>query len=253
MLRSCTSQLAIFALIFFLVETPSAATASENTRTVATSSSAKASFEEAKPRPFDRLKTAIGTWTPDVGRTIVDDKHAKTGKHCLQLTGGDKTSVTLQIAEEVDTSGSLSFWAERWTRRTPFSFRVEKNCGEGWKEIFNGDREVRVGRAFLSHVKVPLGDDTIKQLRFTVSSPSNTGILIDDIRIAPAQPQKIIGVEIVPFSLPALVGTDSSPLVKIRVETTRILNPIAVTEIRGTLAGTTDRPFGSGIGACSQW
>jgi len=237
-------MITVFRMLFgavLIVGTISAVDAQEPTSRPNIPFIASISFEEAKPGPFDRLETAIGTWTPEVGRTIVDDKHAKTGKHCLQLPGGDRTSVTLQIAEEVDTSGSLSFWAERWTRRTPFSFRIEKNCGGSWKEIFNGDKKVRVGRAFLSHVMVPLGDDTIKQLRLTVTSPPKAGILIDDIRIAPAQPQEIVGVEIAPFSLPALVGNDSSPLVKLRVETTGILNPISVTEIRGTLDGTTDR------------
>ena len=199
------------------------------------------SFEKAKAGQFDELDTAFGTWTPDVGRTIVDDKHAKTGKHCLQLTGGEKTSVTLRITDEVDTSGVLTFWAERWTRRSPFSFRIEKQTAEGWTEIFNGDKEVRVGRAFLSHVKVPLGDDSIKQLRFTVTSPPNTGILIDDIRIAPARPQMIANVEVVPFSLPALVGAETSPLVKLKVETTGQLNPLSLTELQATLDGTTDR------------
>ena len=128
------------------------------------------------------------------GKAIVDNNHAKTGKHCLQLTGGQKTSVTLKIADGMDTSGTLSFWAERWTVRKPFSFRIEKNSGEGWTEIYNGDAKVRVGRSFLNHVKIPLNKRGIRQLRFTCTSPPNTGILIDDIRIAPAIPQKIVPV-----------------------------------------------------------
>ena len=145
-----------------------------------------ASFEEAKAGPFDKLQTAIGTWKPDVGRTVIDDGHASAGKHCLHLTGGETTSVILQLAEDVDASGVLTFRAERWTRRSPFSFRIDRSAGDGWKEIFNGDYEARVGKGFLSHIKVPLGDGSIKRLRFLVTSPPNTGILIDDIRIGPA-------------------------------------------------------------------
>ncbi len=201
----------------------------------------KVSFEKARPGPFEKLETTVGTWTPETGRTIVDSKHAKTGKHCLQLTGGKKTSVILRIGNQVDTSGLLSFWAERWTSRKPFFFRIEKHSGKDWKEIYNGDSKVRVGRSFLNHVKIPLADEGIEQLRFTVTSPPNTGILIDDIRISPAQPQKIISVEIVPVTLPALVGTPACPLVKLKVETTGILNPISLKELRGTLDGTSDR------------
>ncbi len=207
----------------------------------AAASTATVGFEEAKPGPFEKLETEIGTWTPGVGRTIVDNKHAKTGKHCLQLTGGEKTSVTLKIASDLDTSGLLSFWAERWTVRKPFSFRIDKQAGDGWQEIYNGDAKVRVGRAFLNHVKVPLGDATIKQLRFTVTSPPNTGILIDDIRIAPARPQKIVSAEVVPFTLPALVGAKSSPLAKLKITTTGSLNPILLTGVTATLNGTVDQ------------
>ena len=204
---------------------------------VASTEATAVSFEEAKPGPFEKLETEIGTWTSGVGRTLVDNKHAKTGKQCLQLTGGEKTSVTLDIADDVDTSGLLSFWAERWTARQPFSFRIEKQTGDGWQEIYNGDAKVRVGRAFLNHVKVPLGGDDIRQLRFTCTSPPNTGILIDDIRIAPARPQEIVSVEAVPVTLPALVGAEACPLVKLKVVTTGQLNPLSMTGLKTTLLG----------------
>ncbi len=198
-------------------------------------------FENATAGSFDTLDTEVGTWTPEVGGVLVDNQHAKSGRHCLQLTGGTKTSVILRIADRVDTSGTLSFWAERWTRRSPFSFRIEKHAGDSWQEIFDGDTEVRVGRAFLSHITVLLRDAHIRQLRFTVTSPAGTGLLLDDIRIAPSHAQKILGVKVVPFSLPACVGREASPLLKLKVETAGTLNPISLTALRATLDGTTDR------------
>jgi sialidase-1 len=193
------------------------------------------SFEQAKPGQFDKLETRLGVWIPTEGKTSVDDKHAKTGERCLQLTGGKKTSVTLKLADDADTTGELAFWAERWTKREPFSFRIDKNSGGGWKEVYHGDKHVRVGRPFLSHIRVPLGDDGIKQLRFTVTSPPDTGILIDDVRLAPALPQKIVSVEAVPLTLPALVGVEASPLLKLKIETEGSLNPISLTELRTSL------------------
>jgi sialidase-1 len=195
------------------------------------------SFEEAAAGEFEKLETPLGIWTVNVGRAIVDNKHAKTGRHCLQLTGGEQTTVTLDLADGVDTSGELRFWAERWTKRTPFLFRIEKNSSDGWKEVFNGDKEVRVGRAFLSHVRVPLQDAKIRQLRFSSSSPPNTGILIDDVRIAPARPQKVLGVDVVPFTLPVLVGRESSPIARLKIDTEGILNPVSVTTLKFTIAG----------------
>ena len=190
------------------------------------------SFEQSEAGQFDELKSPIGVWTPTGGTTIVDDKHAKTGKQCLQLTGGKETSVTLKLADGADTSGELILCAERWTKRDPFSFRIHKNSGDSWKEIYVGDHQVRVGRSFLSTIRVPLGDDDIKQLRFTVKSPPNTGVLIDDIRLAPALPQKVVSVDVLPLTLPALVGVDASPLLKIKIEAVGSLNPISLTGLR---------------------
>ena len=194
------------------------------------------SFEKAQDGPFNQLKTSIGTWKSEVGTIIIDNKHAKTGKQCLQLTGGKESIVTLDIAEAVKTASELTFWAERWTSRAPFSFRIAADGRTGWREIYAGDKKIRVGRAFLNHVKVglPVG---IKRLQFSCSSPPNTGILIDDLLIAPIQPQEITGVEVLPLTLPALVGNEDSALLKLKIETRGQLNPISLIELHASLAG----------------
>lgn len=193
------------------------------------------SFESAKAGSFKELKTKLGIWKSTEVKVLIDDKHAKSGRHCLQLTGGKKTTVILELATGTDTSGELSFWAERWTKRSPFSFRIEKDSSGKWEEVFNGDKRVQVGRAFLSHVKIPLGDSAIKRLRFSVSSPPSTGILLDDFRFSPATPQKIVGVESVPLTLPALVGVPACPLIKFKVTTEGSLAPISLTQLRTSL------------------
>ncbi|MEL6898151.1 MAG: sulfatase-like hydrolase/transferase, partial [Planctomycetota bacterium] len=198
-------------------------------------SAATESFESADAGPFATLESSIGIWTPVAGKTIVDDKHAKTGKQCLQLTGGGKTIITLDLAKDADTSGELTFWAERWTARKPFSFRIEKHSTDGWREIYNGDAKVRVGRSFLNKVRVPLDNAKITALRFTVTSPPNTGVLLDDIKLAPATPQRIVAVESAPLTLPALIGTDASPLLKLKITTVGSLNPISLTGLRASL------------------
>ncbi len=138
------------------------------------------SFEKAKAGSFDQLKTTIGTWKSEAGKVLIDNKHSKTGKHCLQLTGGEKSRVSLEVAGTLQVPGELTFWAERWTSRAPFSFRIAADRGKGWQEIYDGDKKIRVGRAFLNHVKVglPVGS---KRLQFSCTSPPNTGILIDDL------------------------------------------------------------------------
>ncbi|MFT5130779.1 MAG: iduronate 2-sulfatase, partial [Rhodothermales bacterium] len=99
---------------------------------------ASISFEDAKAGPLTQVKTALGSWTTLSGKNLIDDKHAKTGTHCLQLTG----SATLTLANPVASDSELSFWAERWTSRKPFSFRIDKRVGDDWQEIYNGDGRV---------------------------------------------------------------------------------------------------------------
>jgi hypothetical protein len=149
------------------------------------------SFEKVQAGPFDQIKNSIGTWTTKAGTVLIDNKHSKTGKQCLHLAGGDKSTVTLEVAGNFQAPSELSFWAERWTSQSPFTFRILAEREDGRKEIYNGDNEIRVGRTFLNHVKVQLSAG-VNRLQFSCTSPSNTGILIDDLRISPSRTAEIV-------------------------------------------------------------
>ncbi|MCA9063739.1 MAG: exo-alpha-sialidase [Planctomycetaceae bacterium] len=197
------------------------------------------SFEDVPAGAFEEITTSVGRWVVTDGRAVIDDRHAKTGRQCLQLTGGEKTSATLYLSEGVATPAILSFHAERWTSRPPFSFRIEQLRNGEWQEIHSGDSSVRVGRAFLNSVEVTLAESSISALRFTCVSPPETGILIDDLRVAPPLPQTIESVERVPLTLPALIGVDTCALVQLRIRTRGSLSPISLTGIRGGIQGVT--------------
>ncbi len=233
LVESLAAQLS--SVVARLARSPASESPTGNTERVATSETV--SFEQAKAGPFEKLNTGIGTWTPGAGRSIVDDKHAKTGRHCLQLTGGKETTVTLRLSPDARTKGLLSFWAERWTARKPFSFRIEKDSGQGWEEIYNGDAKVRVGRSFLNHVKVPLAGQGIEQLRLTCSSPPNTGILIDDLRIEVPVPMRVVSVTARPLELPVLVRNEVNPVMDVQVDVEGSLQPLTVTDIRALQLG----------------
>ena len=189
------------------------------------------SFESAQPGTVESITNALGKWHFTAGVARIDDRHATSGKQCLQLTGGERTVAELTFSEEVKTDGALRFRAERWTARSPFSFRVEKYSDDKWTEIYNGDRKIKVGRPFLSDVKINLNDPSIKKLRFSVVSPANTGILIDDLRITPAKTQEITGVEVQSLAVPVLVGADHSPLARLTVQADGDLKPQRLAEI----------------------
>ena len=199
------------------------------------------SFEKQTAGTFTKFETNVGTWQRVKGKVLIDNQHAKSGKQCLQIAGGNGASVELDITDDIEAGGLLSFWAERWTSRGPFSFRIEKQSGGKWSEIYVGDKTVQVGRSFRSHIMVSLGDGHMSRLRFSVTSPANTGVLIDDLKIVAAEPMEVANIEVVPLALPALVGTEASAIVKLKVTTKGTLNPLSVNKIVATLVGASSR------------
>ena len=188
-------------------------------------------FESVGAGRFDQLETDLGKWSRLTGQVAIDNKHSKTGRQCLQLLGGPVTEVVLDLKKPLTTQHGLRFWAERWTSREPFTFRIAKETENGWVEIFKGDRSVRVGRSFLNSVRVPLGSGKITRLKMTCSSPPGTGILIDDLRIAPLQRQRIVSVESLPYTLPVLVGEQAGPLAKIMIRAVGDLDPVKLKKL----------------------
>lgn len=207
-------------------------------------------FEDAVAGPFERLMTPIGVWrcaeNADPARAVIENQHAAWGRNCLQITGNDAggstgqdTTVELELAHQPDADSELSFVAERWTSRAPFRFRIEAMIGSNWTEIYNGDAAIQVGRPFRSKVKVPLGDSRPMRLRFRVNSPPETGVLIDNVRIAAPKRQQVVAAESPELTLPALVGKPLSALAKLRIETTGTLQPVSIKSITVELDAAT--------------
>ena len=190
-------------------------------------------FESLKPGSFAKLNIGGATWRVVTGTAEIDDQHAKSGEQCLHLLGGAETVVEITLPSEIASNSLLSFWAERWTRRVPFEFKIDKWQNGKWSEIFNGGKTVQVGRAFLSNVRVNVESGGFSKLRIRVSSPERTGALIDDFRISAPQPQRITNVSIVPIAIPALIGRKASPLVKLKVDVEGSVDPISLRQLGG--------------------
>ena len=216
------------------------AAATDTPAEASASAAIQVDFDALSPGPFQSLSTPGGTFSTINGQAVIDDAHAKSGRHCLQLTGGEQTVVEWELPTVIDQPSKLSFWAERWTRAEPFSFRIEALLDGRWQEFYNGDDQIRVGRAFLSQVQVPLPVGRFQRLRLRVSSPPNTGILLDDLRMKPASPQRLVGATVVPQTLPVLVGRAANPLLKLRIQTDGSLEPLSLQQLQVTLPETTD-------------
>lgn len=196
------------------------------------------SFEEVATGTFTEIKTSIGTFTAAKGHAEVDDKHRHAGKQCLHIFGGEDRSVEFTPSKTQVPFGRLAFQAERWTRRDPFRFRIEMLADGKWSEIYNGDQHVVIG-TFRTAVEIDLAEAKIERFRFTCTSPESSGLLIDDVELGAAIPQRIVAATQEPITLPALVGIAASPLVRVRIDVEGTQTPIKLSSVKLSLAGTT--------------
>ncbi len=192
------------------------------------------SFETAPTGEFEEIDTEVGVWTASLGDAVIDAGHRKSGRRCLHIVGGERRQVVLVPRLDADVS-ALTFWAERWTRREPFEFRVERFDRGKWREVYRGDDEVVIG-TFKTYVRVPLESNPAK-LRFWCTSPS--GVLIDDLRFARAAPMELASVTTRQPMVPCLIGKKRNTVARIEIETVGGLQPLSLREVRVNLRGTT--------------
>ncbi len=191
-------------------------------------------FEDAEAGPLTELITPSGTWTAAPGHAEVNGRFAHTGERSLHITGGGDHAVEFAPAPAGEQPGELSFRAERWTAREPFSFIVEARFGGAWSEIYRGDKDIEVGARFRSGVRIhaPAAAD---RYRMRCTAPEGGGILIDDVRLAPAEPMVVRASAEQPV-VPVLVGKDDNVVLRLHFDALGSLQPKTVHGIELNLA-----------------
>lgn len=184
-------------------------------------------FETPAPGGFTGLEFDGAKWTAPRGHAEILAKLAKSGQQCFHLKGGKRSEVVFELtaAHKDRVYDQMTFAAERWTRRTPFTFRIEAERNGKWVEIYQGDQKVKVGRAYLNQVTVDLPEGA-RRFRMTSSSPPNTGVLIDDLRFTEAKPMKVTRVYVRQETAPVLIGQTNSPLIHLVIETEGSKKPL---------------------------
>lgn len=198
-------------------------------------------FEDVPLGAIDRLEGAGGVWSASAGHAAIHNQHQRGGKQSLRLLGGEGRTVEFVPAVQGGLVGEgleLSFWAERWTFRAPFSFRVQGRVDGQWQELYNGDEQISVG-GFDTHVRVKLPSG-VERFRLVSTSPAGAGVMIDDLRIADPMPMSIVSVDTLQPASPALVGNRTSAVALVVVETRGELDPVTLEQLQINTAGTTD-------------
>lgn len=148
------------------------------------------SFEKAKPGVFTTLGQGKAQWRAS-GKSEITARYAHTGKQCLHIFGGTDNTLELSLGGDLQNSRGITFRAERWTSKNPFKFRLLAQVNGNWQEVANLDQLVVVGRGFHSNITLRLPHEIIGALRFVVTAPENTGVLIDDLKLLKGEPENV--------------------------------------------------------------
>ena len=197
-------------------------------------------FEGAPLGECQRWTTPAGIWSAEAANAEFIAEHVRTGERSLRILGGQNRSLQLEVTRQTKTQQILSFWAERWTARYPFRFRIEQHVQGEWVEVYSGDNSIRVG-GFHTQVHVPLRLADKIVIRVQLTTPDSTGLLIDDVELVDAKPMQATALVVEQPTLPALCRAEWSPITRIRVDVDGQLGTAPVlTSLQVTTDGTTE-------------
>lgn len=194
------------------------------------------SFESAAVGPFAAANWRGIEWTA-TGDVSITDRYSHTGDRALHLSGKPDGMLTLRLPEKWSGLRGVAFVAERWTSRDPFVCRVEVEREGAWQVVADLSGALRVGKRFLSPVRleVPEGPP-IAGLRIVVVAPEGTGVLIDDLELLEAPPQRPLPVPYEAAPTKPLALLDSQVLFRSGSEQTHTFRiPAIVTATNGDL------------------
>jgi sialidase-1 len=168
------------------------------------------SFETQDAGRFTRMKTAVGTWEAEENHATVHQGNARSGAKTLRLNGQGEAGVILELNEAAQAGSALTFHAERWTARPPFTFRVDMWQDGSWKEIHKGDGSIKVG-GYHTRIELELPEG-LRRLRFRCEAPADGGILMDDFQILRPGPARIASIITHQPVCPAFIRESFNPI-----------------------------------------
>jgi len=204
---------------------------------VSAPSAAAETFESAPAGPLAELDTPVGRWTAAAGSAEIHDQHAHEGRHSLRLLGGRDSTVELTLPEPLAKPAQLGFWSERWTSGQPFAFTIEAADASGRFARVHDAGGVKTG-GFLTRVEARIPAGTTR-LRFRATTPPDKGVMIDDLALEVEGPMRLVEAKAVRPACPVLVRKPVNPLLGIVIRTAGNTEPLVLTSLTVSLAGTT--------------
>ncbi len=193
------------------------------------------SFETQPAGPLTAIETGLGSWRAAEGHAEIHAGHAHEGRQSLKIHGGEDRCIELVLAEPLAKPGRLTFQAERWTVKPPFTFVIEAAPSKGPFTMVQDASGVNAG-GFLTRVEVAVPAGT-ERLRFCVTSQA--GVMLDDIELTEERPMELASVSVHQPVVPVLVRKPVNPVIGIKLETRGSIQPLVLEGVKLSLSGTT--------------
>lgn len=198
------------------------------------------SFEDIKPGSLSTTESLVGTWTAKPDHAEIRQGNARSGQRALRIHGGGDNwrEVELALPKPAAKGSGLTFYAERWTSRGPFEFRIEAKVRGNWTEVWNGGKAVRVG-GYHARADIDLPPQTI-DIRFRSKAAEGGGVLIDDVRLEGPSKAKIASVSASHPVAPAFIRETFNPVTGLHVDVVGRLGEVNVEAFELMLDGTSN-------------
>ncbi|MDA7921945.1 exo-alpha-sialidase [Verrucomicrobiales bacterium] len=197
-------------------------------------------FEKAEAGVFTKLETDGLSLSAEEGHATIVRTHAYKGEQCLHLLGGKDRKLMIRFSKPIKKGSIFAFQAERWTKRSPFAFDLfarAKNDAK-WEPIYEGRSEIKVGRAFLSSIRIAVPFE-FTQLKLVSTSPEKSGVLLDEIQVFAPAPFKLGAIETNQPVHPVLIGKKLNGVMDVLVNVEGTMGAAPVVEgFRVSTAGT---------------
>lgn len=193
------------------------------------------SFESSKKGVSSELNTEYGELK---GAKMEILGKGKTGKQSLRIFGDSEQPLELVFKKALPSEMNLSFWAERWSSKSPFSFKVFAVSPSGSKELYDGKSAVKVGgfSAFVE-LRLPKGATAV---RFEVKAPAQAGVMIDDLSVMPLVPMTLGEPSSSTMIAPVMIRRDYNPILRLDLPTEGCLKPLTLNDVYLDFSGTTN-------------
>jgi sialidase-1 len=152
------------------------------------------------------------------GEDRILGKGGRIQSQCLFITGGEDHLLEFNVINDQIPIQHISFSGQRLSSEMPFEISIEVLVKNEWHEIFNDVSLFKIG-SFSDRIYISIPHDDVLKFRIRCSSPSNGGLLLDDLVLLDNSSMEILDFNSRKLKLPVLIDKPQNNIQKISIIT----------------------------------